>query len=79
MDIVYAGDKDAFSKFANAQHARPWDVMRFANFELRKALCKNFQRTAMKANDVVFVVGFKLGEQPNHNTVFSDDACMLYI
>jgi len=79
VDIVYAGDKDAFSKFANAQHARSWDVMRFANFELRKALCKTFQRTSMKANDVVFVVAFKLGDDPNHNTVFNEDGCRLYV
>lgn len=79
VDIVYAGDKKAFGTFANAQHGRPWDVMRYANFELRKALCKNFQRTSMKANDVVFVVAFKLGDDPNQNTVFSDDACMRYV
>jgi len=48
VDIVYSGDKAAFSEFANAQHGRPWDVMRYANFELRKSLCKNYQRTAMK-------------------------------
>lgn len=79
VDIVYSGDKAAFSEFANAQHGRPWDVMRYANFELRKSLCKNYQRTAMKAHDVVFVVAFKLGDDPHHNIVFSDEACMLYV
>ncbi|KIN61722.1 hypothetical protein Z945_2715 [Sulfitobacter noctilucae] len=79
VDIIYTGPTKEFSAYANGLHGRPWDVMRMANFEIRKKLCKNFQSTPMKANNVLLVVGFRIGDDPIHAVPFNDDMCMLYI